>query len=202
MSARNPIGAPQPLDPKLLEQLSQQVESLRKDEVTVYRGHERLSLISFAAPARGRLTRQAMKRLGDCAERRGHDSRYPAALRARKGAVAGYALFEPLTTYDQHAPDQYPIRWSKGYRQAHVDLLPILQPRNLQVPKGYVAEMPLSLEDLPNGLGWHLILHLLESHVRAVKEIPKEEEADFTNDEENGKEQEKPKKGAAAGTQR
>lgn len=185
MSARNPNGTPQPLETRLLEQLAQDIEPLRKDEVTVYRGHERLALISFAAPANGRLTRHAMRLLGDCCQHHGLDSRFPKALRGQKGALPGFVLFEPLMTFDRHAQDQFEIKWSKGFRQAHIQLLEILQPRNLQVPKGYIAEMPLTLAKLPNGVGWRLILHLMEAHVRPVNEVPKSEEEDFINKDED-----------------
>ena len=199
MSARNPVGTPQPLDPNTLELLSRTLTPIRKDEVIVYRGAERLSIISFRAPARGRLSRHAIRLLGDCAEHYKQGSRYPGALRASQGELAGFAVFEPVAEYDAAAPDQYQIKWTKGYKQASIDLLQVLQPRNLQVSRGHVAEMPFTLESLPNNVGLRLVLHLLEAHVRVIKEIPKEEEANFTNDDADEQEKEEP--GAAPGTQ-
>lgn len=158
--------------------MAQELKPVRKDEFVVYRGGERTPILSISAPGRGRFTRHAIRLIGDLAEEWKLDSRFPQALKAQTGGVAGYILMEPVLHYDQNAPDQYPINWARGNRLAYIDLLPILQPRNLEVSKDYVAEAPVSLEKLGNDR-YYLVLHLIDIQVRREKDIAKEEEGEF-----------------------
>lgn len=184
MSARNRRYQARRLSDELLQQMGQDLTPVRKDEFLVYRGAERTPIISISAPGRGRFTRHAIRMIGDLAEDWRQSSRFPQALRALRGGLASYILMEPVVTYDQHAPDQYPINWARGNRLAYIDLLPILQPRNLDVAQEYVAELPVSLEDLPNGKSY-LVVDLSDVHIRREKEIPKEAEAEFEAQDED-----------------
>lgn len=52
------------------------------------------------------------------------------------------------------------------------------------VPKGYVFEMPVALEQLP-GAGWFTVLHSGAATVRPEKEVTPEEEEQFTTTDED-----------------
>lgn len=184
VSPKNESGAAPALSADVLRQMAEGLESIRKDEVTVYRGTERRAILSLASPARGRLSAHSIRLVGDCCARRGLASRHPQALKAYRGKLAGYILFEPVEVHDPTQTDQYEINWYKGNRVAFVDLLEIMQPRNLEVPQGYVSEMPVSLEQLP-GAGWLIVLHSGAATVRPEKEVTPEEEEQFTATDED-----------------
>jgi len=85
--------------------------------------------------------------------------------------VPGYiSSWSPINLYDPDAPDQYPLNWYKGNRQANIDLLAVLQPRNLQVPPGFVFEIPVSVDELP-GAGYYLLLHTGTASLRSENQV-------------------------------
>ncbi len=86
-------------------------ESIDKGAEEVRRGNVRDPFISVENPAQGRFSALAIKLIGKCARSRGMDSRFPEALRALKGSVSGYFIFEPVERYDQADPSQIPIHW-------------------------------------------------------------------------------------------
>lgn len=58
-----------------------------------------------------------------------------------------------------------------------MDLLPLLQPRNMEVPQGFVTEIPITLENVNN---WSLVLHLGEASTREESEGPPRMQKDQT----------------------
>lgn len=119
----------------------------------------------------------SLRQLRLCAERRRLETTNPPAIKIHKTALAGHLLIEPLATYDKNAPDQYEVKWLQGFRQAYVDLLPVLQPRNMEVPKGFVTEVPVLADELgPNQ--HYLILFLNDAVTRELDEVMEQDEAE------------------------
>lgn len=173
MAPRNLKGAAPAIDMKVLEQMANSLESVKKGEERVYRGNERLPILSVSPPAYGSFSAHGIDLIQECAEKRNLESKAPQALRLHKSAVQGFLILEPLDLYDPTQEDQFEVQWSRGNQLARIDLLEALQPRNLEVPAGYVSEIPLSLQQLPRR-GWYLILHTGDAHVRAEeKEGPR-----------------------------
>lgn len=183
MVRRNRTAAAAPLSNTVKQQLAQNLQPIRKDEAVLYRSNERDPLVSVRSPALGHLTSHAVRLIGDCMEKRRQESRQPQALRAFKGAVPGFVIMEPVTLWDPTALDQYELNWYRGNRRATVDLRPILQPRNLEVPPGYVAEMPVSLEELPNS-GWFILLHSGDAVVRLEGDVDRIPPDDLDDEDE------------------
>lgn len=175
MSGQNTNGVAPGIPQELLKQIAESLKPIYKDQVPVYRRNERPPLVSVESPARGRFSAHGIRLVGDLAQAWGQESRYPQALRANGSDVPGFVLFEPVQLWDANAPDQYQIIWGDGFKRALIDLRPILQPRNLEAPTGFVREMPVSLHQLPTGKTY-LFLHTGGSKVRAEGEVAAEEE--------------------------
>lgn len=172
MAPRNLKGAAPAIDKRVLEQMAESLEVVKKGEERVYRGNERHPILSVSAPAHGVFSAHGVDLIKECAVKRKLESQVPQALRVLKSAVPGYMILEPLDHFDPTQPDQFQLLWYRGNQQATIELLEAFQPRNLEVPAGYVSEMPLSLEDLPRR-GCFLILHTGDAVVRAEeKEAP------------------------------
>lgn len=184
MTRRNHDGVAPRLSPELLKQIEQSLRPINKDEVTIYRKNERPPILSLSSPARGRFSAHAIRLIGDCAKLWGQESRHPQALQAHDSDVPGFILFEPVVRYDATAPNQYPISWTDGFHRAYIELRPILQPRNLETPPGYISEMAVSLEALPSGTHY-LFLHTGGAKTRPEGDLTPEEEQDFTASDED-----------------
>lgn len=174
MPPMNQDGAAAPISAALLAEIEKGLRPIRKDEATIYRGNERRPIFSVRSPAYGYASVKAAILIGDCAVANNLESRAPEALQALGSTVPGYVIFRPVEIYDPNQKDQYPLSWRKGNRVVSVNLLEILQPRNLEVPKGYVAEMPVSIETLPSG-GTYVFLHTGESVIRVERANEEEE---------------------------
>lgn len=173
---RKKDGSAPALSPQILAQLGANLEPIRKDTQPIYRGQERVPLLSVRSPASGRFLAHAIDLIGDCSEKRRLESRYPQALRALKGGVPGYILMEPIQVHDPTAPDQYELKWYRGNQIAAIDLLEILQPRNLEVPKGFVSEMPVSLEQINTAA--FIVIHTGDATVRPEGAADREQPAE------------------------
>lgn len=179
MSNPNQDGKAPKISEDVLQRIASTLKPVRNDQL-LYRRNQRPPLLSLNNPARGRFTAHAIQFIGDLATYWGLDSRYPQALRAHESNVPGFLLLEPVAVYDSTDKNQYPITWLEGFRQASINLRPLLQPRNLEAPEGYVREFPVSLHQLPGSDSKHyLFLHTNDSKVRPEGEITPEEE-DFT----------------------
>lgn len=175
MAPRKLKGAAPVLTEALRQQLAQSLVPIRRDEVPIYRGQERRPIFAVESPAHGRGTAKTCSLIHDCSKQRNLESDKPGALRINKTAVSGYLAAEPVLKYDQFTPDLYELTWPAGRSRVDIDLLPILQPRNLEVPQGYVTEIPVSLETL-NGKAY-LILHLDAAETRTIQEMSEEQKA-------------------------
>lgn len=170
-------GTPRRLSPEMLQQLADGLTPVKKGTVPVPKGNQRESMISVVTPAMGRLPRLSIRLVGDCAQACNLESRTPGALRADKNdKLPGYLVFEPVQTYDKTALDHYELKWSDGNRALSIDLMEILQPRNMVVPKGYVTEIPLVLDELPTGRSV-LILYLHDAKTREMRSAEREAQA-------------------------
>ncbi|HLN60921.1 MAG TPA: hypothetical protein VK464_05160 [Symbiobacteriaceae bacterium] len=156
------------LSADLLQNLVQGLKPITKDTTPVLKGKEREPMISYYSPAYGRINKGAVALVVRSAKDRKLDTSAPGALRLlNNDDVPGYIVLEPVLQYDRTAKDQYELIWSKGNSVAHIDMLTVMQPRNMEVPKGYVNEIPLSLQTLP-GNSSLLILHLADAEMREM----------------------------------
>ncbi len=162
------------LDQTLRQKLASSLRPITKDEVTVFKGNERRPIISVESPAQARFSAHAIKLIGKCARARGLESRFPQALRALRGGVPGYLVFEPVMTYDASDSSLFELNWYDGNRVIRMNMIQLLQPRNLEVPKGFVSEMPVSLEEL--GGKQYIVIHSGDAIIRDKNEITEEEE--------------------------
>lgn len=180
MSNPNQDGKAPKISADLLQQIASTLKPVKNDQA-LYRRNQRPPLLSLKSPARGRFTAHGIQLIGDLASHWEQSSRNPQALRASDSDVPGFLLLEPVAIYDSTDRDLYPITWLEGFRQASINLRPLLQPRNLEAPEGYVREFPISLLQLPGSNGkYYLFLHTADSKVRPEGEITPEEEEDFT----------------------
>lgn len=161
-----------PLSNELLKKLAESMVPIEKDEAAVLRGNERRPLFCVTSPARGRATARAIDVIGDCADSWGLSSRHPQAMKVLEGSVKDYLVGVPVEIYHPAATDQYKINWYNGYTQAYIDLLPVFQPRNLQVPTGFVNEIPVSAQDFPDGKVY-LLIHIKEGQLRTATDQDK-----------------------------
>ena len=158
------------LTPEMLQALAAGLKPLTRDESALVKGNEREAIIAFSCPAYGRLPKHSIRLVRAAAKQRGLETITPGALRVLKNEnLLGYLVLEPVVTYDSAASDQYQLRWERGGRVAYVEMLSLLQPRNMAVPKGFVSEIPLSMETLPTGTHPVLILHLTDAVMREVE---------------------------------
>ncbi len=160
--------APSTLPAEVRAELAQSLEPIRKDAHVIYRRNTREAMLSVDSPGYGKFSALAVRLIGECARLRNVDTPFPQAVRIFRGKVAGYFLLEPLMQYDETDPEQYPLRWYEGNRVAKIDLLPALQPHNLDVHKGYVMEVAVTLETLPEA-GPFVVLHVGEAEMRPKK---------------------------------
>ncbi len=159
--------APSTLPAEVRAELAQSLEPVRKDAFLIHRRNAREAMLSVSSPGYGKFSALAVRLITECARLRNVDTPFPRAFRIYRGKVAGYFLLEPLMQYDETDPEQYPIRWYEGFRVAKIDLLPVLQPHNLDVPRGYVMEVAVTLETLPEA-GPFLVLHVGDAAIRPM----------------------------------
>jgi hypothetical protein len=158
----------QALTPDLLEKLAQGLKSVKKDAIRIYKRSERSPLISIMAPAYGRLSMHAINLTAQCCTHRNLGTKTPGAFRIQSNdALPDLIVLEPVVLYDESQSDQYELKWLKGNTNATINLRHLLQPRNMETPKGFVNEMPVSLAQLP-GNNWVLILHTADAELRPV----------------------------------
>ncbi len=186
MVKQNQIGKAPSLAPEVLEKIAMTLRPISKTPVTTR--NLRAPLFIMESPARGRFTALGIRLVGDLAVSWGLESRFPQALQANDSDVPGYVVFTPVALYDSQVEDQYEISWYEGFRRATMDLRPIMQPRNLEVPEGFVSEIPVSVEQLPDGKSY-LFLHVGALNVRPKSEADAEDdEAAPTGEVAPGKE--------------
>lgn len=184
MVARKRTVKAQPLSPEVLAKLAEGLQSIHRDATTIYRGNERFAFIGIGAPAYGKFSAHAISLTRRCAANRGLETTIPGALRFKKNeTLPGLIVMEPVVHFDKTQTDLYELKWYKGNTAAGIDLLPVLQPRNQVTPKGYVNEVPVTLEQLP-GYNWVLVLHMENAEMRAVDSSDSEEETAVAEDHE------------------
>lgn len=186
MSSRRTKPTAPPLTDEQRQQLLKSLQPYQPNEPvpTVYRGNAVSPLVSVRSPASGRFPAHGVRLIGDCAQHRGLTTRTPGALQRLKSAVPGIVIMEPVVTWNPMAVEQYELKWYKGNTVVRLDLLPILQPINMTVPRGYVMEVPISMEKLNDK--YYLLLHLSSALTRSVKPAEeKEDEEDTDKDKIN-----------------
>lgn len=186
----------QPLDPATVKQALQTMTPVRKDEKLITNAREREALISTSTRARGRLTYHTRQMVAEAARQRGMDSRFPGAFRINRTVVAGVMIMDPVPVYDKNQPDLYEIRWTRGNRDASVNLLEILEPLKLTVTKEYACEIPVSMTPQTDDTPSYMVLHLQDAVIRPISEVDKSQ---FTDPEQKKKETVKPGKTKGAG---
>lgn len=162
-------GAVGTLPEAIRQALNQNLQPLRKDEVIIQTGNERLPIASVRSPGSAKLLMNACKAVRTSARKRSMETDAPPALRILRTTMSNYVVAEPVARYDSAATDQYELKWNDKKTEAHMDLLPLLQPRNMEVPQGFVTEIPITLENVNN---WSLVLHLGEASTREESEGP------------------------------
>lgn len=187
MSARKKTVEARKLGPEDLAKLAEGLQSVHRDATPVYRGNERLPILSIGSPALGRFSIHAIALTQQCSANRNLETTTPGALRIKKNeTMPGLIVMVPVLKYEKNETDLYQLRWYRGNNAASINLLALLQPRNQASPKGYVNEVPVSLEELP-GNGWVLLLHMEDAEMRPVDSTDLEEEtaaaADHAADE-------------------
>ena len=167
-------GTPRSLSPEVLQQLLSGLKPVEKGTTPALKGNQRESMIAVIHPAYGRLPKLSIQYVRDAAKACGLKTTTPGALRAQDNDnLPSYLVFEPVQTYDETSPDQYELRWTNGNRTLYIDLMEILKPRNMVVPKGFVTEIPLALQPLPDGRAL-LILHLHDAETREITVVERE----------------------------
>jgi hypothetical protein len=147
------------------------LQPINKDETTVYRGNEQSTIVSIGSPAYGRYPVNSVTLIGDLAEERRQQSRYPEALEFSRTVLTGIVTAEPVPVYDQSKPNQYKLLWNDRKNGATQDLLPILQPLNMPVAAGFVMEVPISATRL-GGPHRVLVFYLNQAQIREEEEGP------------------------------
>ena len=171
--AKKRISAPV-LSEEEKRQMAESLTPMLKGETPVYRGNEREALIAYDAPAKGRATSHTVDLVNQGAKANG--IRRAHAFRVLESVNKEVITCELLAKFDPNAADQCKLNWYEGYRFFTVQMLEMFQPRNLQVPSGYVFEVPVSLEDLPvrrpNGSDktYYLMLHVGKGVTRKKEE--------------------------------
>lgn len=173
MIHRNRSASVRPLTDEERQQMQATLAVVSRKDVDVLRGTERNALAWVSSPASGRLSARATRLLIECATLRNLGTLYPQAVRLLKTGLTGLVLLEPVTAYDTAADDQYPIRWSNQYQTATINLVTILQPMGQEVPRGFVAEVPTSLQRFENGQ-CYVALHIGEALRRSKRTSPPE----------------------------
>jgi len=188
VTRRNLKGVAPVLSAEVKQQLASTLEAVKKNVETIYRGTERLPILSVRSPGQAKLTAHTCRLVRTCCRQRNLETTRPAAVLVRRGSVGGYLMLEPLVKFDPNAPDQYALAWHSTKSEAYVDLLPVLQPRNLEVAAGSVMEVPVSLEDLAGKP--YLVLHLAVATTRAVTKMSREDPAEVDEESEGDDEAE------------
>lgn len=160
---------PPRLPDEVLERLATSLVPLTKD-TRFTEPQKREALLSLSNPAAGRFTTDGVGLIGGACAVRGWDSRTPEALRILKGGVPGYLMMEPVLRHDPQAGDQYPLNWSAGNRRVSISLTGALAPMGLEVPEGWVWEVPVSLVDFGRP-GRLIVLHIGDRTERAEKRV-------------------------------
>jgi len=151
-----------------IQQLAQGMAPIQNEEAV--RGQERFPIASIRHPAAARFPKHGANLIKACAGRRSLESDFPAALRFHKTGISTILAAEPLAKFDPHATDQHELKWSDDNVSALMDMLLILQPRNMEVAEGFVMEMPIALEQV--GQQWFLLFHLADAVTRVEEEGP------------------------------
>ncbi|HYF76523.1 MAG TPA: hypothetical protein VD973_05305 [Symbiobacteriaceae bacterium] len=144
--------------------LAQSMTPARKDEAQVYRGTEQGIMASVKSPAYARLPLHTIGKIMLLAQARNLETEYPEALRFLKTALTGVFTAEPVAKYVESQTDLYELIWADDKKSAAVDLLYLLQPRNMQVAPGFVLDLPVTVR--PIGRDEFLIFHFNEGELR------------------------------------
>lgn len=178
MTRRNLKRLAPPISDVLRQELAKGLARFQAPEAEVFKGNLTLPMVSVRPPGGGRINRMGSDLVGECARRRGHSGSTPGALRRLKSPVPGYEVFEPEVKFDETVPELYELKWDRGNAEARIDLLPMLQPKSMEVPAGYVTEIQMTLEDL--GGRYYILLHLHHAKTRPIK---KEQDAEASASE-------------------
>jgi hypothetical protein len=150
--------------------LQQTMTPARKDESQVVKGTQQGIMASVRSPAYARLPLLTVGKLMLLAKNRKQETEYPEALRFHKTALTGVFTAEPVAKYDESQTDLYQLTWSDDKKTASVDLLPLLQPRNMQVAPGFVNDVPITVQSINKAE--YLIFHFNEGELREEEEGP------------------------------
>ena len=173
MAPRNLKRLAPPLPENVRQLLAQGLTQYQTPEAVIFKGRETLPLISLRTPAHGRINKHGAKIVGECAKKRQLSTLAPGALLRLKSPVAGYMVFEPVAKFDETVPELYELMWNRGNHEARINLLGAMQPINMEVPKGYVTEIQMTMEVI--GGQYYLLLHLHHPHTRAIQQEDEEE---------------------------
>lgn len=150
--------------------LAQSMTPARKDEAQVFKGTEQGIMASVKNPAYARLPLHTVAKIMLLAKTRKLETEYPEALRFHKTALTGVFTAEPVAKYDEAQTDLYELKWNDDKKSAAVDLLPLLQPRNMEVAPGFVNDVPITIRAI--GKVDFMIFHFNEGELREEEEGP------------------------------
>jgi hypothetical protein len=75
-----------------------------------------------------------------------------------------------LVTEENDSADLFEVVWNDAQGRASVNLLELLQPRNMSVSRGQIMELPLRIQGIPELNGDCLVIDMSEPAYRNVRE--------------------------------
>lgn len=149
---------------------------VKRTETEVYRGNERTPMLSIGSPARGLFNARASSRIAQIADRRSLGSQRPNRFQIHYSNSALSMVIVPMLMAETDDEDLFEVLWTDRDGRAQVNLMEVLQPRNMMVPRGQVMELPVRIEDLPT-LGPCIVVDMRAPVFRTVREEPNVEVA-------------------------
>lgn len=143
---------------------------VKRSETEVYRGQERLPLLSLRSPAYGFFSSRGTERMVQVCAARGLGTNRPNRLEIHYSNTARAIIGVPMIVTDAaDDEDLFEITWNESQGRAAINLLELLQPRNMTVPRDQIMELPISVREVSN-LGHCLVIDMSEPVYRSVRE--------------------------------
>lgn len=146
------------------------LQRINRTEAEVYRGNEKTPTLTLKSPAYGIFNSRGTERVTKVSTVRGLGTAKPNRFELYYSNSSRTIIAVPqLVTEATDDEDLFEVLWSDVQGRATVNLIELLQPRNMTVPQGQVMELPVRVEEI-EALGTCLVVDMSEPVYRQVRE--------------------------------
>lgn len=144
---------------------------IKRSETEVYRGNERTPLLLIRSPAAGAFNARGTDRVVQVSRSRGLGTDRPNRFDIHYSAAAQAIMAVPMLVNEEtEDEDLFEVKWPDSVTLANVNLIELLQPRNMAVPRGQVMEVPVRVQSVPELGGDCLVIDLSQPVYRNIRE--------------------------------